>query len=92
MSSGRRGIQFAFIADLQACMDLSTRYLLMCCLVGGKQGLRGTAGLGFPIVSIRCLYLPLVYRGCSPFWTAAGFLTLQLSSASSRADGVSKLR
>ena len=92
MSSGRRGIQFASIADLQACMDLSARHLLMLCLVGGKQGLRGTAGLVFTFASIRCLYLPLVYRGCSPFWTAAGFLTLQLSSASSRADGVSKLR
>ena len=55
MSSGRRGIQFAFIADLQACMDLSARHLLMRCLVGGKQGLRGTAGL----VHLREHPLPL---------------------------------
>jgi len=45
-------------------------YLLALCLVGGKQGVRGALGLIFTFVSIIYVYLPMVYRGFSPFWTA----------------------
>lgn len=51
-------------------------YLLTLCLVGGRQGLRGAAGLVFTFASIVYLYLPLVFRGCSPFWTAVGICAL----------------
>jgi len=45
-------------------------YLLALCLVGGKQGVRGALGLVFTFVSIIYVYLPMVYRRFSPFWTA----------------------
>ena len=45
-------------------------YLLVLCLVGGKQGVKGAMGLVFTFLCIIFLYLPLVYRGYSPFWVA----------------------
>ena len=45
-------------------------YLLVLCLVGGRQGLKGALGLVFTFVCILFVYLPLVYRGWSPFWVA----------------------
>lgn len=45
-------------------------YLLVLCLVGGKQGLKGALGLVFTFFCILFVYLPLVYRGWSPFWVA----------------------
>lgn len=45
-------------------------YLLILCLVGGKQGLKGALGLVFTFFCILFVYLPLVYRGWSPFWVA----------------------
>ncbi|SHI22616.1 Uncharacterized membrane protein [Sporobacter termitidis DSM 10068] len=43
-------------------------YLVVLCLVGGRQGLRGALGLVFTGLCIMFVYLPLVYRGYSPFW------------------------
>ena len=37
---------------------------------GGKQGLKGALGLVFTFFCILFVYLPLVYRGWSPFWVA----------------------
>lgn len=45
-------------------------YLLALCLVGGKQGIKGALGLLFTFLCILFVYLPMVYRGWSPFWTA----------------------
>ena len=45
-------------------------YLLVLCLVGGKQGIKGALGLVFTFFCILFVYLPLVYRGWSPFWVA----------------------
>lgn len=45
-------------------------YLLALCLVGGKQGIRAALGLIFTFVGIVYVYLPMIYRGYSPFWTA----------------------
>ncbi len=45
-------------------------YLLTLCLVGGKQGVKGALGLLFTFLSIIFVYLPMVGRGLSPFWTA----------------------
>lgn len=47
-------------------------YLLTLCLVGGKQGAKGALGLIFTFFCIMFLYLPLVYRGLSPFWVSVG--------------------
>nr|WP_296040442.1 YibE/F family protein [uncultured Blautia sp.] len=45
-------------------------YILILCLVGGKQGLKGSLGLIFTFFCIIFVYLPMIYRGISPFWTA----------------------
>lgn len=51
-------------------------YLLALCLVGGKQGVKGAAGLVFIFFCILFVYLPLVYRGHSPFWVAVFVCTV----------------
>ncbi|MGE4549029.1 MAG: YibE/F family protein [Intestinibacillus sp.] len=45
-------------------------YLLVLCVVGGKQGIRGALGLVFTFAGIIFVYLPLVYLGYPPFWSA----------------------
>ena len=45
-------------------------YLVVLCLVGGKQGIKGALGLVFTFFCILFVYLPLVYRGLSPFWVS----------------------
>ena len=45
-------------------------YLLVLCLIGGKQGLKGCLGLVFTFFCVIFVYLPLVYLKYSPFWTA----------------------
>ena len=59
-SQDRGGILFLFAAA----------YLITLCLVGGKQGVKGALGLVFTVLCILFVYLPMIYRGCSPFWTA----------------------
>lgn len=54
-------------------------YLLLLCLVGGRQGVRGALALVFTFASIVFVYLPLVYWGFSPFWT--GVLICALAAA-----------
>lgn len=51
-------------------------YLLVLCLVGGKQGVKGALGLIFTCLSIVCVYLPMVGRGWSPFWSAVFVCTV----------------
>ncbi len=45
-------------------------YLLVLCLIGGKQGIKGCLGLVFTFFCVIFVYLPLVYLKYSPFWTA----------------------
>lgn len=51
-------------------------YLLVLCLVGGKQGVKGALGLVFTFFCILFVYLPLVYRGHSPFWVSVFICTI----------------
>ena len=45
-------------------------YLAALVVIGGWQGLKGALGLAFTFLAILYLYLPLVYLGWSPLWTA----------------------
>ena len=45
-------------------------YLLVLCLISGKQGIKGCLGLVFTFFCVIFVYLPLVYLKYSPFWTA----------------------
>lgn len=40
------------------------------CAVGGKSGMLSAVGLAFTFACIFLLFLPLVYSGASPFWSA----------------------
>ena len=51
-------------------------YLLVLCLVGGMQGIKGAAGLVFTFFCILFVYLPLVYQGYSPFWVSVFVCTV----------------
>lgn len=46
--------------------------LFICCIwiIGGKKGLKSSIGLIFTFLCIIYLYLPMLYKGYSPFWSA----------------------
>lgn len=43
-------------------------FLLLICVIGGKNGVKSVIGLVFTFVAIFMIYIPLIYRGFSPFW------------------------
>lgn len=45
-------------------------FLLLICLIGGKNGVKSVLGLLFTFVCLVYLYMPLIYKGHSPFWVA----------------------
>lgn len=45
-------------------------FLLLVCLIGGKNGVKAVVGLAFTVVAIIFIYLPMIYCGFSPFWAA----------------------
>lgn len=45
-------------------------FLVTLWLIGGKQGINAALGLIFTFVCILFLYLPMLYKGYSPFWAA----------------------
>lgn len=45
-------------------------FLLLICVIGGKNGIKSVIGLVFTFVAIFMIYIPLIYRGFSPFWAA----------------------
>lgn len=45
-------------------------FLVLLCAVGGKSGTLSAVGLAFTFACIFLLFLPLVYSGASPFWSA----------------------
>ena len=45
-------------------------FLLLICVIGGKNGVKSVAGLIFTFVSIIYMFMPMIYRGMSPFAAA----------------------
>lgn len=45
-------------------------FFLLHWIIGGWRGVKAFMGLVFTFICIIFLYLPLVFRGYSPFWTA----------------------
>lgn len=50
-------------------------FLLLICVIGGKNGVKSVVGLVFTFVAIFKIYIPLIYRGFSPF-AAAVIITI----------------
>ena len=69
--AGESVIASVYTQDREWVMYLfAALYILLLCVVGGKQGMKGSAGLIFTFFCVIFVYLPMVYRGVSPFWTA----------------------
>lgn len=45
-------------------------FLLLICVIGGKNGVKSVLGLVFTFVCIIYMYLPMIYLGCSPVLSA----------------------
>ena len=45
-------------------------FLLIMCIIGRKNGIKSMLGLIFTFVCILFLYLPMIFRGFSPFFAA----------------------
>ena len=45
-------------------------FLITLCVIGGKQGFRSAVALVFTFVCIVFLFLPMIYRGISPIFSA----------------------
>lgn len=45
-------------------------FFLLHCIIGGRRGAKAFLGLIFSFICIIFLYIPLVFRGFSPFWVA----------------------
>lgn len=45
-------------------------FLIIICIIGGKNGIKSAIGLIFTFVCIILLYLPMIYKGFSPFFSA----------------------
>lgn len=45
-------------------------FLLIMCIIGGKNGIKSAVGLIFTFVCIIFLYLPMIFKGFSPFFSA----------------------
>ena len=75
--SGDSTVASVYAQDRETVIYVFTGlYLLVLCLVGGKQGVKGALGLVFTFFCILFVYLPLVYRGHSPFWVSVFICTI----------------
>ncbi|MCD8082981.1 MAG: YibE/F family protein, partial [Clostridiales bacterium] len=69
--AGETVVSAVYSADRTAVViGFAALYLAALALVGGWQGIKGALGLIFTFVAILFIYLPMVYLGYSPFWTA----------------------
>lgn len=59
-SLDRENFVYAFVAI----------FILLLCLIGGKNGIKSAIGLIFTVGSILYVYMPMIYRGVSPFIAA----------------------
>lgn len=59
-------------------------------LIGGKKGLASVIGLGFTILCILFLLLPMIYKGISPIWSAVLVVILTTVATMYLVGGISR--
>ena len=59
-------------------------------LIGGKKGLASVIGLGFTILCILFLFLPMIYKGISPIWSAVLVVILTTVAKMYLVGGISR--
>lgn len=89
--SGDITLTSVFSADRELVIYLFAGLFLLClCLIGGWKGFKASVGLIFTLGCVVFLYLPLIFRGFSPFWAAVlvaavtTFVTMYLIGGPSR--------
>ena len=45
-------------------------FLILICIIGGRNGIKSVIGLIFTFAMIIFMFLPMIYLGISPFWAA----------------------
>lgn len=45
-------------------------FLFLICVIGGKNGIKSVVGLVLTFITIFMIYIPMIYRGASPFAAA----------------------
>ena len=65
-------------------------FLLMLWIIGGKKGFKSAIGLVFTFICIIYLFLPMLYRGYSPFLSAVVVIILITIVSLYLIDGISK--
>lgn len=65
-------------------------FLLMLWIIGGKKGFKSAIGLIFTFICIIYLFLPMLYRGYSPFLSAVVVIILITIVSLYLIDGISK--
>ncbi len=89
--SGETVITSVYSADrTMVIIGFAALYLLLLCVLGGRKGARGALGLVFTFVTIIFIYLPMVYLGCSPFWTSVLICALATAVTMVLIAGLSK--
>lgn len=65
-------------------------FVLTIILIGGKKGLASVIGLGFTILCILFLFLPMIYKGISPIWSAVLVVILTTIATMYLVGGISR--
>lgn len=65
-SYNREPIIYAFVA----------LFLFILWIIGGKKGLKSVVGLVFTFICIMFLFIPMIYKGYSPFYSAVIVVSL----------------
>ncbi|MDU7242170.1 YibE/F family protein [Clostridium sp.] len=65
-------------------------FLLMLWLIGGRKGFKSALGLIFTFICIIYLFLPMLYKGYSPFFSAVVVIILVTIISLYLIDGISK--
>lgn len=65
-------------------------FLLLMCIIGGKNGIKAVAGLLFTMFSIVYIFMPLIYRGMSPFLAAVLIVIITTAATMYLIGGITK--
>lgn len=69
--AGEESLVSVYTKDREvAIYGLVFLFLLGLCIIGGKNGIKSAIGLMFTFICIIYLFLPMLFRGFSPFFSA----------------------
>lgn len=69
-SSGEKVVSIGGVYRITPIIIIAALFLMSIWVIGGRRGVLAIIGLGFTFVTIIGLFLPMIYRGFSPFISA----------------------